>query len=115
MAEIFKLNKDFNSEVIKQRIQPILVDLINDEDLEVKLEALLLLAPWSKYSPDTVLMLLKEKKIKIDLTHKSWRVRMHEIHSIMNISKTIGKGKQFEQYFKPLFLKSARDVAYDVR
>lgn len=51
LKEIFNFQEDFKPDVIKSRVQPIIVDLSNDENLEVKIEALSLLAPWSKYAP----------------------------------------------------------------
>lgn len=48
LGEIFKVCKDFPADSIKTRIQPILIELLADKDIEVRIEALRLLDPWSR-------------------------------------------------------------------
>lgn len=63
LGEIFKVCENFPADSIKTRIQPILIELLADNDIEVRIEALKLLDPWSRVAEKQVLEVLKSNKI----------------------------------------------------
>lgn len=106
-----KLGKD----IIKTRIQPIITDLVNDDDIEVKIEGLKLLKPWTRYINTSVIDLITNKTLKIDLSSKSWRVRHAELECLLDLAKIFKNGKLFDKFFKKLFFMGLKDSAYKVR
>ena len=111
IGEIFRVNNKFDEEVIRNRIQPIIIDLLNDNDLEVKIEALKLLEPWSKVNEKSVLEVIKTI---LKLEHSNWRVRKYELNAIMRIAINSNK-KNFHKYFRESFLLGMSDKAFEVR
>lgn len=79
LGEIFRVCQNFPSDSIKTRIQPILIELLADDDIEVRIEALKILDPWSKAAEKQVLDVIKNSKIVLKQNHKSWRVRLFEL------------------------------------
>ena len=106
-----KLGKDEN----KTRIQSIIQDLVNDDDIEVKIEGLKLLKHWTRYINTAVLDLITNKTLKIDLLHKNWRVRYAELQCLLDLAKIFKNPKLFDKFFKKIFFTGLKDTTYKVR
>lgn len=103
LFEIFKVCENVPPDSIKQRIQPILVELLQDKDIEVRIEAFKVLEPWSIAAEKQVLDVIKSSKITLKLDHPSWRVRKYELEAILKIASRSNKNN-FHKYFREIFL-----------
>ena len=80
LQAIFEMNlESLSKDIIKTRIQPIIQDLVNDNDLEVKISALKLLKPWAKHVGTAVLDLIISGNLEITMTASNWRIRSAEL------------------------------------
>lgn len=116
VSAIFKMEKDgFTPEIVKTRIQPIIVDLVNDKELEVKIEAIKLIEPWSKYVGTSILDLMKNKIFELKLESPNWRIRFANIEASLALNRTFKNEAAFEKYFRKIFLQGLNDKAFKVR
>ena len=116
LQAIFEMNLEtLSKDVIKSRIQPIIQDLVNDTDLEVKIAALKLLKPWAKHVGSTVLDLISSGSLEITMTAANWRIRCAELECLMELAKEFNNIKTFDKSFKKFFFIGLNDKAYKVR
>ena len=113
---IFEMNLEtLSKDVIKSRMQPIIQDLVNDIDPEVKIAALRLLKPWAKHVGLTVLDLITSGALEMTMTSTNWRIRCAELECLMELAKEYNNLKVFDKSFKKFFLIGINDKAYKVR
>lgn len=100
---------------MKTRIEPIIINLINDQDLEVKIEGLKLLKPLSDHIGNNIIDFITSKQLQVDLTSKNWRVRFAELEALLDIARSFKNAKLFEKFFKKVFFTGLKDTAFRVR
>lgn len=116
LAAIFEMNLEtLGKDVIRTRIQPIIQDLVNDSDLEVKIAALRLLKPWAKHVGSAVLDIIISGTLEITMTAANWRIRCAELECLMELAKEFNNVKVFDKSFKKFFFIGINDKAYKVR
>lgn len=116
LSAMFAMDLDsLSKDVIKSRIQPIIQDLVNDTDLEVKISALSLLKPWAKHVGTIVLDLITSGTLEINMTANNWRIRCAELECLMELAKEFNNIKIFDKSFKKYFFIGLNDKAYKVR
>jgi len=97
------------------RIHSILKELVVDEDLEVKIEGMIILKKWGSF---VKIEYLKEiiKEVGLYLTNEtSWRLRNAVIDSLMELACFYKETNLFTKHFKDVFISGLRDKAYTVR
>jgi serine/threonine-protein phosphatase 2A regulatory subunit A len=113
---IFEMNQEnFNSDIVKSRIQPIIIDLVNDKEIEVKIEAIKLIEPWSKYVGQGILDLLKNKTFELKLDSPNWRIRLANLEAAIGLNRVFKNEAAFDKYFRRIFLDGLNDKAFKVR
>lgn len=116
VSAIFEMKKEgFTSDIVKTRIQPIIIDLVNDKELEVKIEAIKLIEPWSNYVGTAILDLMKNKVFELKLESPNWRIRYANIEASLALNRTFNNETAFEKYFRKIFLRGLNDKAFKVR
>jgi serine/threonine-protein phosphatase 2A regulatory subunit A len=116
LIEVLKMNLEpLGKEVTKVRIQPIITDLVNDKDTEVKIEALKLLPLWSKWVGTYVLDLVSSGSLVVCFDSPNWRIRYAIIESYIEIANEFKNQKTFDKSIKKIIQNGLHDKAYKVR
>lgn len=123
---LFAITDDYNpngpqelvktqKETFKNRVQPILIDLLADKEVEVKIESVKLLKNAVKYQREGILDSITNGQYHLDLENPNWRIRYATYDALFSICKDLKKGAIFESHFKKYFNSATRDRAFSVR
>jgi serine/threonine-protein phosphatase 2A regulatory subunit A len=116
LSEILKMNLEpLGKEVTKVRIQPIITELVNDKDIEVKIEALKLLPHWAKWVNTYVLDLITNGTFALAFESPNWRIRHAIIESFIAMACEFQNQKLFDKIIKKVISNGLHDKAYKVR
>ena len=116
LAEILKMNLEpLGKEVTKVRIQPIITDLVNDKDIEVRIEALKLLSLWARWVSTYVLDLVVGGTFALTLESPNWRIRYAIIESYIDMACEFQNQKLFDKNIKKIIQTALHDKAFKVR
>jgi serine/threonine-protein phosphatase 2A regulatory subunit A len=116
LIEILKMNLEpLGKEVTKVRIQPIITELINDKDIEVKIEALKLLPFWAKWVNTYVLDLISSGTFALAFESPNWRIRHAILESFISMACEFQNQKLFDKNIKKVISNGLHDKAYKVR
>lgn len=97
------------------RIQSILKEMVMDENLEVKIEAMIILKAWGTHVTASDLKdIIKEIQMHLVPTN-SWRLRSSIIEALMSLACTYSDLNLFSKSFKDVFIFGLKDKAYTVR
>lgn len=97
------------------RIHSILMEQIMDADLEVKLEAMDVLAKWGALVPlSDVQKTIKECQNYL-VPANNWRLRWKVIQAMMQLACIYKDSAVFNKHFKEIFIKGLKDPAFTVR
>lgn len=102
-------------ETIKFRVQPFVSELLQDREIEVKIEAIRLLKPLIKFQGPAVLELLSSGVYLLDFESPNWRIRYATLQALLEISHEFRSQKVFEKSIKKFFNQAAYDRACNVR
>ena len=116
LNNVLRMNLEpLGKDVVKSRIQPIITDLINNNDLEVRIEALKLLPLWSKWVNTYVMDLIASNALVVNLDNPSWRFRYAVLESLIDMACEFQNQKVFDKSMKKFVLKGFADRAFKVR
>ena len=116
LNNVLRMNLDsWGKEAVKSRVQPIVVDLVNNHELEVRIEALKLLPLWAKWVGVYVLELIANNTLVVNLDGPNWRLRYAVIESFVEMAVEFQNQKVFDKSLRKLVLKGFADKAYRVR
>lgn len=97
------------------RIHSILIGLLVDQDLEVKMEALIILKKWGNFVKVKDLEDIISKLINSFEDIKNWRLKHSIIDSLLQLACKYKDQNLFNKYFKKIFILGIKDKTNAVR
>ncbi|MCL0149309.1 hypothetical protein, partial [Klebsiella pneumoniae] len=87
-------------EFTKNKMQPIILDLINDKDNEVKIEAMNLLPLWAHFVDNYVIDLINNNSIILAYDSSNWRIRYSVIYNLIEMNLGFKNKVIFDKNFR---------------
>ena len=102
-------------EVAKTRVQPILIDLCQDKDTEVRIETLKILPLWARFVGMHLLDLINNGTLVISQESPNWRIRLAVVECFGNIANEFKNTKAFDKNIRKIIATAMGDKAFQVR
>lgn len=116
LQKILNIDPDqIGKEVIKTRIQPILVDLCQDKDVEVKIEIMKVIPLWAKSVGTYLIDLMSNGTLNIPADSPNWRLRLAVVDCFINIGAELKNPKVFEKNLKKTIQSGTTDKSFQLR
>ena len=116
MQKLLRLNlESLGPEITKTKMQPIILDLISDKDIEVKIEAMSLLPLWSTFVGNYVIDLINNSSIVLSYDSPNWRIRHSIFKNVIEMNMAFKSKVIFDKNFRGVILSALRDKAFQIR
>lgn len=116
LQTILKMEPDqLGKEVVKTRIQPILMDLCQEKDIEVKIETMKLLPLWARSVGIFLVDLMNNGTLSVSHESPNWRLRMAVTDCYISIGNELKNPKIFEKNLKKVILAGVADKSFQLR
>lgn len=102
-------------ETVKAKIQPILVDLNGEKDVEVKIEVTKILPLWTKVVGTHVLDLVANGTIAMNLETPNWRLRFAIVDAFIAMIVELKNPKLFDKIVKKYIMSAMTDKSFKLR
>ena len=102
-------------EVAKTRVQPILIDLCQDKDTEVRIETLKILPLWARFVGMYLLELITNGTLVVSQESPNWRIRLAVVECFGNIANEFKNPKAFDKNLRKIVAAGIADKAFQVR
>lgn len=107
--------EQIGKEVCRAKVQPIVADLVQDKDTEVKIETMKILPLWTKWVGSYVFEQISNGGLAIVLESHNWRIRAAIMDAFISMAVELKNLKLFEKYAKKAVLGGIHDKVFQVR
>lgn len=113
---ILSLDLDqIGKEVCRTKVQPIVADLVQDKDTEVKIETMKILPLWTKWVGSYVFEQISNGGLAVVLESHNWRIRVAILDAFISMAVELKNVKLFEKYAKKVVVSGLHDKVFQVR
>ena len=102
-------------DIIKAKVQPILVDLNQEKDIEVKIEITKILPLWTKIVGTHITDLLANNTITLSMESPNWRLRYAVLDCYLNIAIELKNPKLFDKLIRKFVVQGMNDKCFQIR
>lgn len=111
VQDVDQMGKD----VSKTKILPIVAELVQDKDTEVKIETMKILPLWTKWVGPFVIEQIGSGGLAVVLESNNWRIRMAILDAFIAMAIELKNLKIFDKFVKKVVLGGIHDKVFQVR
>ena len=111
VQDVDQMGKD----VSKTKILPIVAELVQDKDTEVKIETMKILPLWTKWVGPFVIEQIGSGGLAVVLESNNWRIRMAILDAFIAMAIELKNLKIFDKFVKKVVIGGIHDKVFQVR
>lgn len=111
VQDVDQMGKD----VSKTKVLPIVAELVQDKDTEVKIETMKILPLWTKWVGSFVIEQIGSGGLSVVLESNNWRIRMGILDAFIDMATELKNLKLFDKFVKKIVIAGIDDKVFQVR